>query len=105
MPTPMLRGLTVLLVEDDNDTRQMLAESLRQSGGTVIEAGSSQAAIAMLWMETSERKRIPDVMVIDLALPDLSGWELLKQIRKLPLHLGGNVPAIAISGHSEPADV
>lgn len=86
----MLAGMSLLLVEDDEDTRELLASALRARHAEVRTAANGTAAIAMT------ESWCPDVLLIDLVLPDLDGRALLASIR------GGaspcNAPAIAISG-------
>jgi CheY-like chemotaxis protein len=86
---PRLDGLTILLVEDNSDTREALTELLRELGATVVEAGDGTAALDAM------RTAIPNVLISDLGLPgEHTGLTLLRAARGLAPEL----PAIAISG-------
>jgi len=82
---------TVLLVEDHVDSRAMYAEFLRIDF-RVVEAGDGVAALALM------EQACPDVVVTDLALPRMDGFELIARIRgddRLR-----NIPVIALSGYA-----
>jgi CheY-like chemotaxis protein len=81
-----------LLVEDHDDSREMLTESLQHLGAQVVAANS--AAQAMRFMRAVR----PDVLVSDLSMPDEDGFELLRQVRASPYLR--DVPAIAVTGHT-----
>ncbi|MEP7213262.1 MAG: ATP-binding protein [Acidobacteriota bacterium] len=91
-PQP-LAGIKILIVEDDNDSREVLHLFLQQSGATVESSDSAKSAIKMLDVFGG----LPDIIVSDLAMPDEDGYTLLAKIRKLPAESGGKVPAIALS--------
>ena len=82
---------TVLLVEDHVDSRAMYAEFLRLDFD-VIEAGDGIAALELI------AERSPDVVVTDLALPRMDGFELIERIRRDDRLR--DVPVIALSGYS-----
>jgi CheY-like chemotaxis protein len=86
-----LRGARILIVEDDTDTREMMAELSREEGAVVSEAASGRVGF-----EVFERER-PDVVVSDLWMSDGDGFELVRRIRALPPERGGLTPAIAMS--------
>ena len=95
-----LEGLTVLYLEDDPDTREVMALGLEQYGARVFAADSAQIALLLF-----EQHR-PDVIVADLELadPDLDGWMFMRAVRDLPSEREKRTPAIAVSVHHEPAD-
>jgi DNA-binding response OmpR family regulator len=93
VPQP-LDGVRLLWVDDDPDTREAVTAGLRHLGAKVVEAGSAQ--VAMLCFERDR----PHVILLDLELPDASGWDLLKAIRRLPSEARHRTPAIALSGHN-----
>jgi CheY-like chemotaxis protein len=86
-----LDGLRVLVVEDDDDTREVLTLGLVLYGADVVAV--SCAATAMLELE----KGMPDVIVSDIGLPDEDGLALIRRVRQLPPARGGRVPAVAVT--------
>jgi signal transduction histidine kinase/ActR/RegA family two-component response regulator len=94
-------GARILLVDDDNAVRDVTAETLRDLGYRVIEAGSGGAALDML-----ERDADIDLMLIDFAMPGMNGAELSRQIQTkrpgLPiLFVTGFADRTALAGISE----
>ena len=65
---------TVLVVEDELNVRKLVAVNLTSRGYTVLEAKDVQQALEQLQTTT------PDLMVLDIKLPDLTGWDLLARI-------------------------
>ncbi len=81
----------VLLVDDDRECREMYARFLRQAGFDVAEAHNGNQALS----KASERP--PAIVVTDLALPGLDGYQLTRQLRQQsPTE---HVPVIAITGY------
>ncbi|XYH92819.1 ATP-binding protein [Sorangium sp. So ce1128] len=76
-----LRGLRVLLVEDDPDTRDVMAYTLGEQGAEVTAVGSAQAALEVL--SAADAGGRPNVLVSDLGMPDLDGYELLRRLRAM----------------------
>jgi signal transduction histidine kinase/DNA-binding response OmpR family regulator len=89
-----LDGLRVLIVEDDDDSREFLAEALEQRGATVAAADGVAAALAKF-----EPFR-PDVVISDIAMPEADGYDLIRAVRRLSPERGGNTPAIALTAHT-----
>ena len=92
-PVPTRR---VLIVEDNDDTRQMLFEALAFSGHDVREARDGATGIAL----AAESR--PDVALIDIGLPDVDGYEVARRLRAAPG--GRNIGLIAITGYGQPED-
>lgn len=88
----------VLFVDDDGDARHLTGVLLRAHGADVTAVGSGHEALEAL------RTQRFDAIVSDLAMPDLDGYELMRAIRQLPPELGGNIAAIAVTGHANPSD-
>lgn len=65
---------TVLVVEDEVNVRKLVAVNLTSRGYAVLEAGDVQQALAIL------RTATPDLMVLDIKLPDFTGWNLLDRL-------------------------
>jgi len=92
----MLLGTKILVVEDHRDTREMIASALRDQGARVITAESAQAALLLVEQEK------PDLIVSDLEMADVDGYEFLRVLRTLPADSGGRTPAIALTVHNTP---
>ena len=90
---PTLRGIKVLVVDDNDAVREMLTEVLTDLGATVTAEASADVALATL---TRER---PDVLLSDIAMPGHDGLWLITQVRRLPAHKGGETPAAALTGN------
>jgi PAS domain S-box-containing protein len=93
-----LQELRVLLVEDDEDTREMLGLLLERYGATVQPVATATAAIAAL------KRRQVDCLVCDIGLPGINGYDLIRQIRKLSAAKGGAVPALALTAYASVSD-
>ena len=83
--------VTVLLVEDTEDNRQMMRRLLEMSGFRVVEALNGREAVAV----AAEVK--PEIILMDLSLPFVDGLAATRQIRKLPELR--DVPIVAVSAH------
>ncbi|HWO08744.1 MAG TPA: response regulator [Polyangiaceae bacterium] len=85
-----LSGVVVLIVEDDPDSREMLATILEAAGALVQRADSAQAGFESLL------KDIPDLIVSDIAMPNEDGYSFVRRVRGLESEAAG-VPAIALT--------
>jgi CheY-like chemotaxis protein len=90
---PHLDGVSVLVVEDDADTRQMLVVILELAGAKVHAVGSVHGALGAL------ADLRPDVLVSDVGMPDDDGYALIRRIRARDADRGGAMPAIALTGY------
>jgi CheY-like chemotaxis protein len=88
------RDLKVLLVEDVEDTRLFMRLELEQQGFIVLEAEDGRSAVDVA------TKEIPDVILMDLTLPNMDGFSAAKLIRKKSGKLQ-TVPIIAVTAHQE----
>ncbi|WP_437632035.1 hybrid sensor histidine kinase/response regulator [Sorangium sp. So ce854] len=93
-----LRGLHVLLVEDEPDAREMLAFLLEETGAQVTTAGSTGEAMRVL-----ERLR-PDVLVSDIGMPGESGYTLIQQVRAAGRAEIRGIPAVALTAYARIED-
>jgi signal transduction histidine kinase/ActR/RegA family two-component response regulator len=93
-----LAGVKVLLVDDADDTLDVLQQILRHSGATIMAASSAGTALALL-----EREQ-PDVIVSDIGMPDIDGFELMRRIRRRSAGAGGAIPAIALTAFTRQDD-
>ncbi|MBG1241474.1 PAS domain S-box protein [Nostoc sp. NZL] len=95
---PDLNGVKVLLVDDERDTRDLIAFILEQSGAVVIQAASAIEALqAMPQFQ-------PNLLLSDIGMPELDGYMLMRQIRAMPPEMGGTIPAIALTAYAAEAD-
>ncbi|MEP6792371.1 MAG: response regulator, partial [Ramlibacter sp.] len=91
-----LAGIKVLVVDDEPDARDLLRRILEECGAVVVTAGSASDALSAV-----ESQR-PDVLVSDIGMPDVDGYELLRRVRELA---GGQaLPAIALTAFARPED-
>jgi two-component system phosphate regulon response regulator PhoB len=88
---------TVLIIEDEPDAAEMFAEMMRVNGFRVVKMFSSAPAIPMLNQEK------PDIVILDVMMPDISGLEVLRYIRREPKL--SSIPVIVISAKSMPGDI
>ena len=86
-----LRGIRVLAVDDEPDTREMMEAVLAAHGARVRVAASADQALAAL------REEVPDVVLSDIGMPEKDGYALIRAIRALPDDRGGAIPAAAIT--------
>jgi CheY-like chemotaxis protein len=93
-----LSGIKVLVVDDEIDARDLIRRVLSDCHAEVVTAGS--AADALLLVE-NER---PNVLVSDIGMPDIDGYELLKRVRALGQSRGGRMPAIALTAFARSED-
>jgi len=92
MPEPQaLKGVRVLLVDDDDDTRDIIERVLARRGAEVAALASAPAAL----LRFAEEKF--DVLLVDIMMPGMDGYEFIRKIRALPAHQGGNVPAATLT--------
>jgi CheY-like chemotaxis protein len=100
-PDIVLRDLSrvkVLVVDDEPDARDLIKRILSDCNATVTTADSARAALEAF------RAAPPDVLVSDLGMPDMDGFGLLAEVRKLGTAAGGNVPAVALTAFARSED-
>jgi PAS domain S-box-containing protein len=93
-----LEGMTVLVVEDDADTRDLVKRLLEGEQASVLVAASATEALDLL-----ETQR-PDVLVSDIGLPDIDGYTLIQRIRDRGAAQGGAIPAVALTAYARSED-
>ncbi len=71
-----MRATDVLLVDDDSDFRDIIADLLRDEGCRVVEASDGAAALEAL------QTRVPDLIITDLIMPRMDGWQLFDALQK-----------------------
>jgi CheY-like chemotaxis protein len=87
-----LKGISVLLVDDNLDELVVLGTLLRSAGADVTAVSKVEDALRAL------QKRRPRVVVSDLMIPGHDGFTLIRRIRRMAKDEGGDLPALAISG-------
>jgi two-component system cell cycle response regulator DivK len=87
---------TVLVVDDDVNTREAYAEYLRLNAFGVVTAGSGSEALELA------RKMRPDVILMDASMPGMEGWTATKLLKADPQTHA--IPVIVLTGHTQPAD-
>jgi CheY-like chemotaxis protein len=90
-PAPSLRGVTVLVVDDDVHALDYVRATLEQYGAIVVTASSAREAKARF------KRQPPDVFVSDLVMPDEDGLQLIRDIRQLDRARGRITPAAALT--------
>ena len=91
-----LAGVRVLVVEDEPDTRELVATVVERLGAEVRAFGTAEEALAAF------EAFAPDIVVSDLSLPRIDGWEMIRRVRATPL--GRTVPALALSANASLED-
>jgi PAS domain S-box-containing protein len=89
-----LSGVKILVCDDDEDGRELLAAVLAAEGADTHTAANGCAVL------TAFREFGPHVLVSDVGMPQMDGYELIRQIRAMPEDEGGQVPAIALTAHA-----
>ena len=87
----------VIVVDDDRETRALLHEVLEDAGYQVIEAQSGLRLISLLHVDR------PDVILLDVMMSWIDGFELCRAIKRNPLYI--DIPICFISGRDDPGDV
>ena len=93
-----LSGIRVMLVDDEQDAREVLGAALEQSGAEVGKVSSADAALELL---STLR---PHVLLADIEMPSKDGYALMEAVRALPADDGGLTPAIAITAYARVED-
>jgi CheY-like chemotaxis protein len=97
-PLERLSGITVLAVDDEPDALRLIREVLEAAGARVVSAPSAEAAL-----DTLMRER-PDVVLSDIAMPGVDGWEFIARLRRSQDGLTRAVPAAALTALARSED-
>jgi hypothetical protein len=89
-----LAGARVLVVEDDDDSRELICGLLRMAGATVLCVGSVAQAMYGVYHSFD-----PDVVLTDYSMPDADGLDLIREFRMVPSTRAIAVPILVLSGH------
>lgn len=93
-----LTGLKILVVDDEPDACRLIQWVLGECHAEVVTASSAAEALPLV--ETAR----PDILISDIGMPEVDGYELLRRIRALGPARGGKVPAIALTAFARPED-
>jgi PAS domain S-box-containing protein len=96
--TDRLDGIRILVVDDEADTRELLREGLQYCGAKVSVAANAAEALDALTTTS------PDVLISDIGMPGVDGYDLIRQVRELPRERGGTIPAIALTAYTRTED-
>ena len=93
-----LRGVKVLVVDDELDARELLRRILEEHGAEVLTVGAAEMALHELPLFR------PNVLLSDIGMPGLDGYQLMRAVRALGASNGGETPAAAVTAFARPED-
>jgi CheY-like chemotaxis protein len=94
----LLHGVRVAVVEDDEDSRELITTVIQHAGASVLPAANAKDGFQLIVQSR------PDVLVSDIEMPGGSGYDLIRRVRALPAHGGGMTPALALTAYASPED-
>jgi PAS domain S-box-containing protein len=94
----ILTGLRIMVVDDEPDSLEFTAFVLKQEGAEVTAVASAEEALQVL------QKWQPVLLISDIGMPEMDGYMLISQIRKLPQGQGGQISAIALTAYATEVD-
>lgn len=86
-----------MIIEDEEDAANLFAEMMRVSGFRVLKSSKSAPAISMM---TADK---PDIVLLDIMMPEISGLDILRQMRRDPNLT--DIPVILVTAKSMPSDI
>ncbi|HEY0006248.1 MAG TPA: ATP-binding protein [Pyrinomonadaceae bacterium] len=95
---PALHGLSVLVVEDEDDTREVLTTMLESRGASVLMASSAAEGLKLLLDAR------PHLLISDIGMPDEDGYVFIRRVRSLEMEGAGKIPAIALTAYAREED-
>lgn len=93
-----LKGIHVLVVDDDADMRDLLSFVLQEHDAEITVVASAIEALQILF------RAKPDILLCDIGMPDMDGYMLMRQVRAMPPERGGNILAIALTAYAAEYD-
>lgn len=96
--TRALEGARIVLVEDDDDARDLVSIIFTSAGAVVESAASASAGFSAVYASRAQ------LLVSDIGMPYEDGYSLMRRIRELQCSEGGDIPAIALSAFTRPED-
>jgi len=98
LTAPELRGIRVLVVDDDDDSRDLVVSILEKCEAITFAASSAEQALSIIVRDH------PDVLVSDIGMPGMDGYELVRAVRALPDERAQRVPAVAVTAYARQED-
>ncbi|HEY9604808.1 MAG TPA: PAS domain S-box protein [Allocoleopsis sp.] len=98
LDSPNLKGIRVLVVDDEKDTRELIVFILEQYGAQVTAASSGAEALSLLPQSQA------DILLSDIGMPEMDGYMLIRQIRAMPNQSVSEIPAIALTAYAGESD-
>jgi CheY-like chemotaxis protein len=96
--TLSLPGVTILLVDDEPDILEITKLILSHYHAEVIAVASAAEGLVQMQKESF------NIIISDIGMPSMDGYQFMQEVRKLPIHQGGQTPAIAMTAFNRPAD-
>jgi PAS domain S-box-containing protein len=93
-----LKGVNVLLVDDEPDARELVTRVLQASGASVVSAGSGAEALAL------RQQQRPDILISDIGMPGMDGYELIRRMRERDDPSVERIPAVALTAFARSED-
>ncbi|HET7062318.1 MAG TPA: ATP-binding protein [Nitrosospira sp.] len=91
-------GARILVIDDEEDSLELMREILAKCGAVVMAASSAAEALEIVKNEK------PSVIISDIGMPDMDGYDFMREVRNLPDTQGGKARAIAVTGFVRPED-
>ncbi len=88
----------MLVVDDEPDARLLIYRVLTHCQADVITAASANDAISLL------KEHRPDILISDIGMPEVDGYQFIRQVRQLPAEEGGTTPAVALTAFARSED-
>jgi signal transduction histidine kinase/ActR/RegA family two-component response regulator len=98
LPRAVLTGVRVIVVDDEEDARDLVAAVLEQAGAVVTSVGSAEEAMHAI------HESPPALLVSDIGMPGEDGYALIARVRALPADRGGKTPAVALTAFTRSED-
>ncbi|MBD3560120.1 response regulator, partial [Planktothrix sp. FACHB-1355] len=95
---PSLSNVSVLVVDDEADTRELLTVVLERAGASVRAAASVHEALQVI------QQSQPDILISDVGMPEQDGYALIRQVRQIELEQVSTIPAIALTAYAREED-
>ena len=94
--------MRALVVDDEDDARELLKSALTQYGADVVAASSAAEAYTLITATPPQER--PDVMVTDIGMPGEDGYSLMRRVREWERERGAYIPAVALTAYGRVED-